>query len=129
VASFYLAEIAPEHAGKKLKLELFDPGEGGSKIEIMKPTGTDGNSWTPANFSWKSDSTTATGANNVNFLDVTNSVFNGKLVEITIDLAGYAPPTNNDWWQIRYTFSGAVTDRTTWSARIIGDPVHLVEEY
>jgi hypothetical protein len=129
VASFYLAEIAPEHAGKKLKLELFDPGEGGKTIEIMKPSGTDGNTWTPATFSWKSDSTTATGANNVTSLDVTNSVFNGKLVEITIDLAGYGPPTNNDWWQIRYTFSGAVTDRTTWSARIIGDPVHLVEEY
>lgn len=127
VASFYLAEILPEHAGKKLKLELFDPGEGGKTIEIMKPTGTDGNSWTPATFSWTAD--TGTSGTNVTSLDVTNNVFNGKLVQITIDLAGYAPPSNNDWWQIRYTFAGAVTDRTTWSARIIGDPVHLVEEY
>ncbi|MGN6693421.1 MAG: pilus assembly protein TadG-related protein [Aquihabitans sp.] len=127
VASFYLAEILPEHAGKKLKLELYDPGEGGKTIEIMKPTGTNGNSWTPATFSWTAD--TGTSGNNVNSLDVTNSVFNGKLVTITIDLAGYSPPSNNDWWQIRYTFAGAVTDRTTWSARIVGDPVHLVEEY
>ena len=60
------------------------------------------------------------------------SIANAEIYDtgvITIDLAGYAPPTNNDWWQIRYTFSGTVTDRTTWSARIIGDPVHLVEEY
>lgn len=130
VASFYLAEIEAEHSGKKLKLELFDPGEGGQTIEIMKPSGTDGNTWTPANFSWK-EATTATSETNVNSLDVSGSPgrFNGKLVEITIDLSGYSPPTNNDWWQIRYTFGGTVTDRTTWSARIIGDPVHLVEEY
>lgn len=129
VASFYLAEIEPEHAGKKLKLELFDPGEGGKSIEIMKPSGTDGNTWTPAKFSWKANTSPVTSGTNVDELDVTANKFNGKLVEITIDLAGYSPPSNNDWWQIRYTFTGAVTDRTTWSARIIGDPVHLVEEY
>lgn len=130
VASFYLAEIVPQHAGKKLKLELFDPGEGGQTIEIMKPSGTNGNTWTPATFSWKANTSPETTGTNVTSLDVTQSKFNGKLVEITIDLTGYAPPTNNDWWQIRYTFAGAdVTDRTTWSARIVGDPVHLVEEY
>jgi hypothetical protein len=32
------------------------------------------------------------------------------------------------WWKIRYrTTSTSVTDRTTWSATIIGDPVHLVK--
>jgi hypothetical protein len=130
VASFYMAEIQPEHAGKKLKLELFDPGEGGNNIQIMQPSGDDGNTWTPASFSWR-EATTGTSGSNVMSLDVTNNVFNGKLVEITIDLAGYSPPTNNDWWQIKYTFTtgASVTDRTTWSARIIGDPVHLVEEY
>ena len=129
VASFYLAEILPEHAGKKLKLELFDPGEGGQNIQIMKPSGTNGNTWTPTTFNWTADTSPATSGTNVSTLDVTQNKFNGKLVQITIDLTGYSPPANNDWWQIKYTFSGAVTDRTTWSARIIGDPVHLVEEY
>lgn len=130
VASFYLAEIDRQHAGKKLKLELFDPGEGGQKIEIMKPTGTGGNTWTPASFSWKAAGVSwPTSASNVTSIDVTNSKFNGHLIEITIDLTGYDPPLDNQWWQIRYTFGGTVTDRTTWSARIIGDPVHLVEEH
>jgi hypothetical protein len=130
VASFYLAEIDRQHTGKKLKLELYDPGEGGQKIEIMRPTGTDGNTWSPTTFSWKAANVSSpTSGTNVTSLDVTNSKFNGKLVEITIDLTGYDPPLNNQWWQIRYTFSGTVTDRTTWSARIIGDPVHLVEEH
>jgi hypothetical protein len=130
VASFYLAEIAAEHAGKKMRLELFDPGEGGSSIEIMRPSGTNGNTWTPATFSWSgAASTGATSGTNVTSVSVADSRFNGKLITITIDLAGYNPPTNNRWWQIRYNFAGVVTDRTTWSARIIGDPVHLVEEY
>ncbi|MEZ5183703.1 MAG: pilus assembly protein TadG-related protein [Acidimicrobiales bacterium] len=130
VASFYLAEIDPEHAGKKLRLELFDPGEGGSTIEIMRPTGTNGNTWTPATFSWTGAARSgATSGTNVSSIDVTSSRFNGRTIQITVDLSGYSPPSNNRWWQIRYTFGdGEVTDRTTWSARIIGDPVHLVEE-
>lgn len=123
-ASFYLAEIGPEHVGKKLKLELWDPGEGGDNIQIMKPTGT--NTWTPMTFTWKVDNGATTSTDT---LDVKNSAFNGKLVEITVDLTGYNPPANNRWWQIKYAFtSGSVTDRTTWSARIVGDPVHLLEE-
>lgn len=130
VASFFLAEIDAEHAGKKLRLELFDPGEGGSKIEIMRPSGTNGNTWTPASFSWTGNARSgSTSGTNVTSIDVTSSRFNGRTIEITVDLSGYTPPSNNRWWQIRYTFGdGEVTDRTTWSARIIGDPVHLVEE-
>lgn len=129
VASFFLAEIEREHSGKKLRLQLFDPGEGGNKIEIMAPSGTNGNTWTAVPFSWTAPG--LAGGNNVSSVSVTNNVFNGKQLEITIDLNGYNPPSNNQWWQIRYTFTSGVvvTDRTTWSARIIGDPVHLVEEY
>ena len=63
-------------------------------------------------------------------MSVINSVFNSRLLEITVDLTGYAPPSDNNWWKIYYNFNSgtAVTDRTTWSARILGDPVHLVEE-
>lgn len=121
-ASFYLAEIAPEHAGKKLKLELFDPGEGGQRIEIRRPTGA--NTWVAVPFTWTSGTLSGSGSS----LDVTGNRFNGRLVDITVDLTGYSPPANNNWWKIFYSFSGAVTDRTTWSARIVGDPVHLLEE-
>ena len=129
-AEFFLAEIDPIHAGKKLVLELWDPGEGGSLLKILQPNGS------AANLVWRSyvnESTTidrqGTGAS----IDVTGDIFNGRRVEIEIDLAGYAPPANNRWWKIYYEFNNParpnVTDRTTWTARIIGDPVHLVEEY
>ncbi|MCU1499354.1 MAG: hypothetical protein JWM47_3307 [Acidimicrobiales bacterium] len=123
-ASFFLAQIGPEHSGAKLRLELWDPGEGGNNIQIMKPTGTD--TWAAVPFSYKVGNGAPVTASTLN---VTGSVFNGKLVEITVDLAGYLPPTDNDWWKIKYEFtSGTVTDRTTWSARILGDPIHILEE-
>ncbi len=130
VASFFLAEIPDYHVGKTLQIELWDPGEGGSKIEILQPTGTD--SWTTHTFDWASfhdNGNSHNSANDVSSVSVLNSVFNGKLLRIRIELDDYDPPDDNDWWKIRYTFdSGNVTDRTTWSARVIGDPVHLVQE-
>ena len=123
VASFYLAEIGPEHAGKKLKIDLWDPGEGGQNLSIQVPTGA--NTWAAVPVTWTS---AGVGSGSGTTIDVTGNKFNGKLLQITVDLTGYNPPANNRWWQIKYNFSGTVTDRTTWSARITGDPVHLLEE-
>ncbi len=133
-AEFFLSEIAAVHVGKTLEIELYDPGEGGNYIEILRPTGT--NSWTQATFSWASFNDTSEGggahqsATNVTQISVAGSPgpFNGRRLRIRINLTGYSPPTDNQWWKIRYNFSGSVTDRTTWSAKVIGDPVHLVEE-
>lgn len=130
-ASFFLAEIEAEHTGKTLELELWDPGEGGDNIQFLMPTGA--TTWAPKNFDWVSynDSGTQTGSGtNQPEVDVTNDKFNGQLLRIRIPLSGYAPPTGNLWWKIQYQFSATrqVTDRTTWSARVVGDPVHLLEE-
>lgn len=130
-ASFFLAEIPEYHTGKTLELELWDPGEGGSHIEILQPTGA--NTWGNKTFSWTSydeGSTTAVASGtNVTQVSVTGNVFNGRLLRIRINLDNYSPPASNKWWRIKYTFgSGSVTDRTTWSAKVIGDPVHLVED-
>jgi len=127
LASFYLAEIEGIHEGKILDLELFDPGEGGYTIEIMKPTGT--NSWAPNGLKWQASGVNGGNwSNTVTSIDVTQSKFNGKVLHIQIPLAGYNPPSDNQWWKVRYSFSGSVTDRTTWTAAVLGDPVHLVDE-
>ncbi len=122
-ADFFLSEISAEFTGKTLSITLFDPGEGGDNIHIRKPTAT---GFTDATFTWTASNGAAGSGTS---LDVRNSVFNGQSVVIKVDLAGYAPPTNNAWWQIRYNFTAGatVTDRTTWSAAIQGYPVHLIE--
>jgi hypothetical protein len=122
-ADFFLSEISSEFTGKTLSITLFDPGEGGDNIRIRKPTAT---GFSDATFTWSaSNGTSGSGTS----LDVKNNNFNGQTVVIKVDLAGYNPPANNAWWQIRYNFTAgqAVTDRTTWSAAIQGYPVHLIE--
>ncbi|HEU5151071.1 MAG TPA: pilus assembly protein TadG-related protein [Iamia sp.] len=132
-ASFFLAEIEPEHTGKTLELELWDPGEGGQSIRFLKPTGT--NTWEPVDVTWisynddESVANRSTGAaESISLRSGSTDLFNGRLLRIQIPLEDYAPPSDNRWWKIEYTFGSKVTDRTTWSARVIGDPVHLLEE-
>ncbi|MCP5030152.1 MAG: hypothetical protein GY929_28110, partial [Actinomycetia bacterium] len=45
-ADFFLAEIDGLHAGKTLVVELFDPGEGASTIQLLAPDGS------PVTFDW-----------------------------------------------------------------------------
>jgi hypothetical protein len=131
-ANFFLSDIGPEHKGKKVVITLWDPAEGGQLIKIRKPTGT--NTWVDQTFDWKATSddpktngTSGTGVTSIALNDTTMN-FTGELVTISFTLpTTYAPPTDNEWWQIAYTFrDNDVSDRTTWSVSIIGDPVHLV---
>jgi len=155
-ASFYLAQVDPVYAGKTMKVDLFDPGEGASKLEILDPNGN------PVNFDWTTPcgtvngvtiaapsgascngSTHTAGANNVAYLDVSGtgtqpysnlsstSKYSDRTISAFIKLpsdytGAYGTKT---WWRIRYTTTtGTVTDRTTWSVSILGNPVHLVTE-
>ncbi len=67
---------------------------------------------------------------------LSSSRFNDRLlsIEMTIpddyglDALGNEVPLPDDgWWKIRYTSdTGVVTDRTTWTVQLIGDPVRIV---
>lgn len=132
-ADFYLAEIAAVHAGKQMEITLFDPGEGGNYIEIRDPSDN------RVNFTYRTADNLYSGSGSQ--LDVSGCSgwaqvgpdrasqcrYNERFVVLTVDLpTNYATlyPTNK-WWKIHYNFSSSVTDRSTWSVRIIGDPVHI----
>lgn len=124
---FYLSEIGPEHKGKKVRIQLWDSAEGATELRIKKPTGS--NSWTDQSFNWSTSvcSANRSGTNDTN-IDIDAFNLNGCLITIEFTLpANYSPPTDNDWWRIRYSYNSSATDRTTWSVEILGDPVHLVE--
>jgi hypothetical protein len=131
-ATFYLAEISQQYAGKTLQITLFDPGEGGKTIKILDPSGN------PATFvatDMGSDGATAgTDSDPETSLDVSGSqysdgkYFNGHYVRLTINLSptyGTSPALTQYWWKIQYQFTSAVTDRTTWGVQVLGNPVHL----
>ncbi|MCB1015309.1 MAG: hypothetical protein KDB10_09375 [Acidimicrobiales bacterium] len=131
-ADFYLAEVDQIHAGKTFEISLFDPGDGQSGnayLTIKRPNG----SVPPCTYRNRStgSSTTLTTCT----IQTSNNgtpLFNGQWLDISIGL-----PTNyactvgtlpGCWWTINYQFGGQPNDRTTWSAQIIGDPVHLVRD-
>lgn len=126
VATFFLAEIDQEYAGKTLLITLFDPGEGGYYLEVLDPSGT------PQTFVARDMGVDGVSPSSPlspsTQLNVTASRYNGKFVELAIDLPGnYGAALSDFWWKIRYTFGSDVTDRTTWGVRVLGNPVHLTK--
>lgn len=165
-AEFFLASIGPEHSGKTLVIELYDPGEGGLTLQVTDPNGnvvgpgnsagvtsfqrsvvrrfaseaTPGGGWGPftehtvsiqpagpAPGSGRATDPRCTGQNASN----PACRYNERLMRLEIELpdnidAAYGGRT---WWRIRYAFATGVdvTDRTTWSVRVEGGPVRLIE--
>lgn len=123
-AEFFLASIDQEHSGKQVEIDLFDPGENGEYIQILDPNGD------PVDMTWRVDGGAQQGPSDKLYVSDAgnNAAFNGKHVTIIADLPiDYVDQFGAlTWWKIRYKYLGAVDDRATWSAQVIGDPVHLV---
>jgi hypothetical protein len=138
MTDFYLTEIAPRHAGKTLQISLFDVGEGAQSIEVIDPNGN------PATFTWETDCTHVVPAAQcasvgpVSSIDVSGtgpqpggdrgspSRFNDRTIVISVPLrTDYATYYAGNWWKIRYRFGANMSDRTTWSIKVVGDPVRL----
>lgn len=154
--NFFLAEIDDVHAGKTLVLELFDPGEGMENLQITGPSPTftrysftyettdcavagvcndlgaamtDVAETANANCIVSVIDTVTPATGTFPCLTVTGGVFNNRTVRMEIPIPGTYACTTDCWWRIRYqpVTGVSATDRTTWSAAIIGDPVRLVE--
>jgi hypothetical protein len=149
IGSFYLAQIPASDAGHVLVVHLFDPGEGDHYVELIDPDTpatpvdffwetTDDCPLAPPN----SDSTDCAEdlgpgvfthlSGGTNMLDVSqtltpppgeasNSLFNDRNLELAFALPADYSASDGGWWKIRYiATSGNVSDRTTWSASLIG---------
>jgi Flp pilus assembly protein TadG len=179
-AEFYLAKLSPAsvYRGKRVRILLWDPGEGATKIQIVPPTNLLGvaspapftyKTWAPGLTKldaaqtplvdkaegWTAKITTDTldtaypigdpeipfRANGFPQWDDSSryswSKYNDRMIAIEITIpknygrnaSGQPIPLPDDgWWKIRYiSDSLSVTDRTTWSVSLAGDPVHLVD--
>ena len=144
---FFIANVKNEYAGKTLVIELWDPGDGAgdSNITVMKPGTTTGGvaqvgcayqSTTPSGA--VDQSGTKVGACTIVTTSGGTNAFQNEWLQIKINLPSdytcneSANPTTTGgscWWQIKYLVSsgGALSDYTTWTARIEGDPVRLIE--
>jgi hypothetical protein len=127
LSEFYLAEVAALHAGKTFEVELFDPGDGSSgtyNLSIVKPDG----GIATCRYTNSSGTFGSSGGCTITTRNSSGSVYDGKWLSIRIDLGTTYSCSTNCWWKVKYDFGGGTpTDRTTWRASILGDPVHLVE--
>lgn len=127
-ATFNLAEVPEVHAGRELVIELWDPDSGNTGVRIELPNGTlpqcsasatDGRSSAgliPCDINFNSDLSPNGGGS-----------FNDEHLQIRIAIPDSYTCSANCWWTIEVSYPGGANDTTTWSARIEGNPVRLVE--
>jgi len=137
--TFTFAEIADVHAGKTIRMRLFDAGDSNqSGTFTMRPLDPNGQPvgtcryrsyfahQDPAAQTWRNSDSgsqceviTRTGS---------TSLYNDKWLDIEIDIpANYT--CTSCWWSVDYSIPAGVAfyERTTWTVLIVGDPVRLVE--
>ncbi|MFM7509849.1 MAG: pilus assembly protein TadG-related protein [Actinomycetota bacterium] len=131
---FYMARVRPYDAGRTLRIHLYDMGEASQAgaLQILPPTEFastfSGCAITRDDGAALNVSTSICQLNNVS-----SSSYNGRLITIDVPI----PPnyTCNEasasgcWIRIKaqYPAGANVTDATTWSAAILGNPIRIVE--
>jgi Flp pilus assembly protein TadG len=139
--TFYLARLLPGAKGRNLIVNFFDTGDAASPgtLTVLPPpdsnvgasfagctyTPPPGNSTGPP---WGTFQATQSGCKITN---VSSATYNGQWIQYKVPI-----PDNYDcniadpkgcWTRLNFAFPASVQDTTTWSARIEGDPVRLVE--
>jgi hypothetical protein len=134
-SQLYLAEIEEIHAGKKLELQFYDPGDAdaNSFMTLLSPNGAVNCSWTV----WNHNLTTQTqspGSGPCTWQTTDESlgsdprVYNAQWIVAVIDLPDDPADMCNGsdcFWKMELDLSEP-TERTTWRARVIGNPVRLI---
>lgn len=131
--NFYLAHITPEYAGQILQLEFFDVADGAnSDLTIVPPADQTGDPLGACTFIRDDSPPVVISPGNCTITGLNNAQYNGKKVTVSIPIPinyGCAAGSRlGCWFKIHLDFNGATPhDVTTWSAKVVGDPVRLVE--
>ena len=137
-SNVYLTRLLPVHAGRTLRVELYDIGDTASgtvNVQILPPTDSGMTSW-PCTMNLVSvDGTFAPPSSNAGTCAVTGltrTEYNGTVTRFDIPIPDtfVCDPSiaTNCWTKVQLSFSGGQpTDRTTWSATVLGDPLRLVK--
>jgi hypothetical protein len=142
VTQFDFAEIEERHAGKTIRMQLFDAGDGsGSGDFTMSPIDPTNSTLPAADCRYRSYSV-GTAPSSVPWhasdsgsqcrVDTRiggTSLYNNKWLEIEIFLDPGYTCGSDCWWSVLYDLggSGSFFERTTWSVQVVGDPVRLLE--
>ena len=128
---FNLVRVVPAAANKTLVVSFFDVGEGASSgsVTILKPADSN----LPSSIAGcKATGVTTGNLTGCKITGITPSSYNGKYQEIRIPIPNtYTCQVSSQggcWFRVLVSFgTGDVHDATTWTARIVGEPVRLIE--
>ena len=127
-ATVYIAEVDPIHANKTLELRFFDPGEGSGNayMTVVPPPGVSGYSctWTATDVTDNSNPTSGSGCS-IQTTAGGSARFNGEWVTMQISIPPSYTCSSDCFWKMDLDLNTA-HDRTTWEAKVIGNPVALV---
>jgi hypothetical protein len=129
--NFYLARVLPYDAGRTLRVNLYDISDVGDSgtMQILPPAEI-GGTFSGCGFSNDTNKSMSVNTGTCT-LTVPNGYYNERIVTVDVPI-----PTDYDcdpdvptdcWITVRAAFNGPVTDTTTWSAAILGNPIRLVE--
>jgi hypothetical protein len=125
-STLHVAEVAEAHAGKTLELQFYDPGEDDANafMTVKNPGGS------TATCDWVAKNEAGTVVRNGSGscqIQTSNgtSFFQGLWVTAQVEIPDAYTCTTNCWWKMEIQNSQP-HDRTTWTAKIIGNPVRLV---
>ncbi len=133
--TFSIARVLPGGQNRELEIELYDMGdaENAGTLRVLPPTESTMSSFGDCSFE-RSDGAALAGASpsTCTLTGVSSSAgFNGRAIIVLVPI-----PDSYDcdeasatgcWVRVQAVFSGGVTDTTTWSATMNGDPVRLIE--
>jgi hypothetical protein len=125
-----LAEVAQIHAGKILELHFYDPGEdnGNAYMTVKMPDGSTANcSWYSEDENGNDTTPPGEGGSGPCRIQTSNGspLFNGQWITATVQIPTTYTCSTDCWWYMSIALNQP-HDRTTWTARIIGNPVRLV---
>ncbi len=133
--TFSIARVLPGGQNRELEIELYDMGdaENAGTLRVLPPTDSTMTGFGDCSFE-RSDGAVLAGASpsTCTLTGVSRSAgFNGRAIIAKVPI-----PDSYDcdegsatgcWVRVQAVFSGGVTDTTTWSATMNGDPVRLIE--
>lgn len=142
-ATFNLIKVLPGAAGKYIKFTFFDVGDaasGSATVQVKAPTEATGTGINPST----DTISTCTGTNWTNTTEtlancakggIVSSTWNGKSYTINVPIPiNYTCSFSNAtpsgcWYRVTVSFPPGtpLTDATTWTATLEGDPVRLVQ--
>jgi Flp pilus assembly protein TadG len=139
--TFFLARVLPGAESRNLVVNFFDTGDAAAAgtLTVLPPPDSNvgasfpGCTYTPPPGTstgppWGTFTNTQSGCRITN---VSSATYNGQWIQFKIPIpdnydCSFDDP-NGCWTRINFAFPSNVQDTTTWTARIEGDPVRLVE--